>query len=75
MVLWAGVEENPVKKVLQIAKENAEKGVGKEYKGEVGKIPKLARLSSSADLMVPKVLQSSLPGQSVGIQTVFRKVN
>lgn len=69
------MEENPVKKVLMKDKENAEKERGKEYKGEDGKIPKLARLASSANLMLPKVLQSGLPGQTVGIQTVFRKIN
>ena len=69
------MEENPVKKVLMKDKENAEKERGKEYKGEDGKIPKLARLASSANLMLPKVLQSGLPGQTVGIQTVFRKMN
>ena len=69
------MEENPVKKVLMKDKENAEKERGKECKGEDGKIPKLARLASSANLMLPKVLQSGLPGQTVGIQTVFRKIN
>ena len=67
--------ENPVKEVLMKDRQDAEKELGKEYKGEVGKIPKLDRLQSSANLMLPKVLQSGLPGQSVGIQTVFWMMN
>ena len=40
------------------------------YKGEVAKIPKLSRKSSSVDLMAEAV-QSKLAVPSIGLQTVF----
>ena len=70
MIVWylqASIDENPLRKVLREGLETRDAGV---YKGEVGKIPKLSRKSSSLDLMAEAV-QTKLAVPSIGLQTVF----
>ena len=69
--LQASIDENPLRQVLNEGLGTRDTGV---YKGEVAKIPKLTRKSSSVDLMAEAV-QSKLAVPSIGLQTVFRQIN